>query len=151
MKTFEKNVDESILESIVNDDPREFGEADFSVGSVSHQGDLIFVRIKNLPKSSKPRDNRQLADGNTQGSRHVLSVGRVFDCDVEQVIQEISAVCKGVIVESQYIGPVIQTVEGVADVVHPEHGDHFYRGDMTIACVYQRSLDSEQRAHRVRD
>lgn len=150
MKTLMPSVIES-AESIVNDDPREFCDADFPVGTVAHQGDLIFVRIKRLPTSAKSRANRQLAEGTTQGSRHVLSVGDAFDCDAEHVSAAISAVCRGVVVDTKYIGPVIQSVDGAADVVHPEHGDHFYRGDMVIACVYQRSLDAEQREQRVRD
>lgn len=151
MKTLTKREVAPKLESIINDAPREFTEADFPVGTVAHQGDLIFVRIESMPKSAKKRTNRKLADGNTQGSRHVLEVGRVFDCDASQVSAAIANVCRGVNVESQYIGPVIQTTKSKADIVHPEHGDHFYRGDMVIACVYQKNLDSEQRERRVQD
>jgi hypothetical protein len=138
-------------ESILNDAPRSFTDADFPVGTVAHQGDLILVRIECLPKSAKPRADRQMAIGNTQGSRHMLDKGRPYDCDAHQVIAAIAAVCRGVDIGEQYIGPVFQCDEGEADLLHPEHGDHLYRGDMVIAVVYQRNLDAEEREQRVAD
>jgi hypothetical protein len=50
-------------ERIVNDAPRTFTEADFPVGTASHQGDWTLVRIQQLPQSAKPRANRQLSEG----------------------------------------------------------------------------------------
>lgn len=138
-------------ESIINDAPRTLTEADFPIGSVAHQGDLILVRIKDVPKSAKERKNRQLAEGNTQGSRHVLQAGDVFDCKAAEVAKAIKAVCPRADVQDRYIGPVFRTVEGVADLVHPEHGDHLYRGEMAVAVVFQRNLDAEQREQRTRD
>ena len=138
-------------ESIVNDAPHTFTDADFVVGTVAHQGDVILVRIDALPPSAKPRKNRQLADGSTQGSRHILERGDVFDCEAAEVVTAIAACCKGTAVGEQYIGPVFQTKGGVADLTHPEHGNHSYCGDMTIAVIYQRNLDSEERAVRVVD
>jgi len=137
-------------EQIVNDAPRMFSDADFPIGSVSHQGDLILVRIRTLPPSSRARTNRQLAEGSTQGSRHILTVGDVFDCEPAEIAREIEAVCKARVGE-QYIGPVFCTRDGKADVLHPEHGDQHYCGDMTIAVVYQRNLDAEERERRVLD
>jgi hypothetical protein len=139
-------------ESIVNNEPRTFTDADFPVGTTAHQGDLILVRIESLPSSAKKRANRQLADGNTQGSRHILAPGcKVFDCDGNEIVASIAAVCRGVTLDAKYVGPVFQTVKGKADLDHPEHGNHLYRGDMTIACVYQRNLDAENREQRVVD
>jgi hypothetical protein len=46
---------------------------------------------------------------------------------------------------------VFVTVAGQADLTHPEHGNHLYRGDMVIACVYQRNLDAEERERRAMD
>ncbi len=153
MATSEKTLvaQQSVTEKMVNDAPRTFTDADFPAGTVAHQGDLILVRIKALPASAKPRKDRQLAIGNTQGSRHVLLKGRPFDCQPEEVSQAIAEVCKGVTVAAAYIGPVFQTTKGKADLVHPEHGDHHYLGDMTIAVVYQRNLDAEEREQRVAD
>ena len=146
-----KQVAPTNTESIVNDAPRTFADADFPVGTVAHQGDLILVRIDSLPPSAKPRKNRQLADGSTQGSRHILDRGDVFDCDFGEVVAAIARVCKGVTVDRKYIGPVFQAKDCVADLTHPEHGNHSYCGDMTIAVVYQRNLDQDEREARVVD
>lgn len=134
-------------ESIVNNAPREFTDADFPVGSVAHQGDVILVRIASLPTSAKKRKNRQLADGTTQGSRHVLSGGECFDADAAEVVRMIKAACKKSAVAEQYIGPVFRGGE----LTHPEHGNHVYQDEMVLACVYQRNLDAEEREQRTRD
>lgn len=138
-------------EAIVNDALRTFSDADFPVGTVAHQGDLILIRIGGLPEGAKPRKNRQMAEGNTQGSRHILKVGDAFDCPIAGVQRAIAAVCKGAKIGDAYVGPVFQTRDGSANLVHPEHGDHCYLGDMTIAVVYQRNLDAEDRERRVQD
>lgn len=135
-------------EKLVNDAPRTFTDADFPVGTVAHQGDLILVRIAVLPASAKRRANRQMAEGDTQGSRHILKRGTPYDCDTAQVAGCIAAVCKGVNVGADYIGPVFCTSRGVANLVHPEHGNHEYQGDMTIAVVIQRNFDSESQRER---
>jgi hypothetical protein len=136
---------------IINDDPKTFTDANFTVGTASHQGDVILVRISKLPNSAKPRQDRQMAIGNTQGSRHVLSEGNPFDCDPLDVINAINIICPSVELQEQYIGPVFQTIQEKASLIHPEHGDHHYEGDMTIACIYQRNLDAEEREKRTRD
>lgn len=138
-------------ESMVNNTPRTFTDADFPVGTVSHQGDLILVRIAALPPSAKPRTNRQLADGDTQGSRHVVERGDVFDANAEDVVKAIKAVCPKSDPQSRYVGPLFRTVDGEADLIHPEHGHHLYRGDMVVACYYQRNQDAEEREQRTRD
>jgi hypothetical protein len=56
-----------------------------------------------------------------------------------------------VAVTRDYVGPVFCTQKGAADLVHPEHGDHHYGGEMAIAVVYQRNLDGEEREQRTRD
>ena len=138
-------------EALINDAPRTFTAADFPVGTVAHQGDLILVRIASLPASAQPHKNRQLAVGDTQGSRHVLKKGAAYDCLLSDVSAAIAAACPGVRVAEAYIGPVFCTKAGVADLVHPEHGNHHYRGEMTIAVVYQRNLNVEEREQRVQD
>ncbi len=132
-------------EEIVNDAPRSFSDAEFPIGTVAHQGDLILVRIAELPGSAVIRKDRQLAIGSTQGSRHVLETGIPYDCNALDVQAAITDACKRTAPEQKYIGPVFQTKDGVAELTHPEHGDHKYVGDMTIAVVYQRNLDSEER------
>lgn len=140
-----------VAEKMLNDSPREFTDADFPVGSVSHQGDVIIVRIETLPTGSKPRANRQVAEGNTQGSRHVVSIGDVFDSNAEKVCKAIKKVCPRSEVQAKYVGPVFRTRHGESDLIHPEHGDHLYRGEMVLACVFQRNLDAEEREQRVVD
>ena len=151
MKTATKQRAKQVSERIVNDQPRTFTDADFPVGSVSHQGDLILVRIEAMPKSAKPRMDRQLAVGSTQGSRHILDVGVPYDCDAAEVAAAIKAVCPKAEIGQQYIGPVFSTDKGKADLLHPEHGNLHWRGCMVIAVVYQRSLDSEEREQRIQD
>lgn len=122
----------------------------WDVGDVAHQGDVIFVGIAKLPGSAKPRKNRQLAEGNTQGSRHVLKGGRCFDCDQAEVSQLIEFATRQSIA-ARYIGPVFTTN---AEVDHPEHGNHVWPkslGKQVVAVVYQRNLDSEEREQRVID
>lgn len=140
-----------IPEQIVNNAPKL--HEDFPVGSVSHQGDVIFVRIGSLPASAKARVNHQLADGNTQGSRHVLNAtAKVFDCDAAEVARMIREANKCVVGES-LIGPVFVSpiVPSEHDVTHPEHGHQGFEAGAVIACVYQRNLDSEEREQRTRD
>ncbi len=143
--------DKSQAEHIVNDAPRTFTEADFPVGTSAHQGDLILVRIETLPASAKPRTDRQLAIGSTQGSRHVLERGRPYDCKASEVVAAIQCVCPKAVVSEEYAGPAFQCSRGRADLVHPEHGNHTYVGEMTIAVVYQRNLDAEERERRTLD
>lgn len=137
-------------EVIVNDAPKL--HATFEPGDVSHQGDLMIVAIKSLPKSAKPRQNRQLADGDTQGSRHILSRGDVFDADVSELSILIEQVA-GCQIGQQYIGPVFVAPKNPTcnDLSHPEHGNQGFPAGTVCAVVYQRSLDQEQREARVQD
>lgn len=137
-----------VLESIVNNAPRTFTDADFPVGSVACQGDLYFVRIGSFPKSAKPRANRQLAEGNTQGSRHIVSIGAVYDCDSGEVSKIVNSLLKKLDLQARYVGPVFGTIDDKADVTHPEHGHHLFRGEMVLATIFQRNLDAEQREQR---
>jgi hypothetical protein len=134
------------VEAIVNDDP--VSHKTWSIGDVAHQGDLIFVCIGARPARAKPRANRQLADGNTHGSRHILDRGEAFDADKSMVADAIRNATKAN-VDVKYIGPVF-TGKG-AHVDHPEHGPHTFEPNTCTAVVYQRSLDSEEREQRVLD
>lgn len=137
-------------ERIVNDAPKLHGT--FEPGDVAHQGDLIIVCIAKLPKSARPRKNRQLAEGQTQGSRHVLERGEVYDADAKEVAKAIKK-ATGAEVGEQYIGPVFvsPTDPTENDLTHPEHGNQGYAAKAVCAVVYQRSLDAEQREARVLD
>lgn len=140
----------SHAEKMRNDDKRAFTDADFAIGTVLAQGDLYIVAIDGLPKSAKPRKSRQMAEGETQGSRHILVTGDAYDADAKEVARMIHK-ATGIRVEEQYIGPVFETDGGCALLEHPEHGDHEYAGRHVGAIVFQRALDAEERAQRVRD
>lgn len=137
-------------EAIVNDEPKMLNG--FGTGDVSHQGDIMIVGIAKIPKSAKPRANRQLADGNTQGSRHILERGDVYDCSPDEVVKAIQA-ANGCKVEAQYIGPVFVSPDKPTenDLTHPEHGNQGFPAGQVCAVVFQRNLDAEQRAQRARD
>lgn len=162
-----KPVGPSQDECVINDAPRLFDT--FEVGDVSHQGDIIIVGIAKLPKSAKPRHNRQLAEGNTQGSRHVLENGDIFDADPTEVAELIFTATGCQLKHTpprastwetvdenywkQYIGPVFVAPEvpTANDLTHPEHGDQGFPAGTVCAVVYQRSLDVDGRARRVID
>lgn len=132
-------------ETIVNDEPRVFD--DFPIGTVAHQGDVIFIAIE--PMTGNPRRNLQLADGNTQGSRHILVGGELWDCDRNSVANAIRKACpNSQRVSDMCVGPVLR---GPCEIQHPEHGDHIHTTGATIAVVYQRNLDAEERERRTLD
>lgn len=132
-------------ESVINDEVRVF--TDFPVPCAAHQGDITLVSLPHLP-SGKSRSNRQVADSNTQGSRHVLEKGDLYDCDKEEVVRLINEHYPYVNITAQYIGPVFTSP---AYLAHPEHGDHDYQCEGIIAVTYQMNVDAEERAMRARD
>lgn len=118
-------------------------------GDAAHQGDLILVCIPNLPKSAKPRENRQMADGETQGSKHVVDGGDVFDADADEIVVMVKAATKGrVLCDPKYIGPVFS---GSCVLTHPQHQHQAFPADTTTVVLFQRNQDSEEREHRARD
>jgi hypothetical protein len=137
-------------ERIANDESKL--HATFEVGDVSHQGDLIIVCIGELPRSARPRVNRQLADGNTQGSRHVLERGDVFDADPAEIASLIR-IATGCDVGRDYLGPVFVSPSAPTadDLTHPEHGNQGFPAGAVCAVVFQRNLDAEEREQRTRD
>jgi len=137
-------------EAIINNAPKRF--SDFPVGSVSHQGDVIFVAIPTLPASAKPRTNRQVADGSTQGSRHVVERGDVYDGLPAEIVLLIRQ-ATGCDVDARYVGPVFVAPSDPTehDVTHPEHGHQGFPAGTVVACAFQRNLDAEQRERRTRD
>ncbi len=145
-KTIEKQFDElkRRAERIKNDDLRVFGP-EWSVGDVSAQGDLLIVNIGQLPASATSRRDRQMADGDTMGSRHIVARGRVYDANAEQVAALIAETTKRV-VESRFVGPLFT---GPALLTHPEHGDQEWAGACVNAVVYQRVWDAEQSSSRL--
>ncbi len=114
----------------------------FEVGDAAHQGDIIIVRIKELPASVKPSKERQLVVGTTMGSRHIVERGDVFDADPAEVSEAIHAATKKK-VDARYCGKVfVAPAEPTADdVSHPEHGNQGFPAGSICAVVGQRSYD----------
>jgi|GEM_PF-2504863 len=137
-------------ERIANDDPKL--HATFESGDVSHQGDLIIVCIGALPKSARPRKDRQLAEGSTQGSRHVLQRGDLYDAEAGEVADLIRAATTCT-VAPLYLGPVFVSPANPTadDLTHPEHGAQGFPAGCVCAVVYQRNLDQEEREQRTQD
>lgn len=119
----------------------------FSTGDVVDQGDLTIVCVAALPRSAKPRQNRQLVQGDTLGSRHVVSGGSVYDADAAECVAAIKR-ATGCDVPEMYIGPVI---EGPCTIEHPQHGHHTFPAGTVGIVKYQRNLDAEEREVRARD
>lgn len=122
----------------------------FEPGDTSAQGDINVVCIRRLPNSAKARKNRQLAEGDTQGSRHVLRDGAVYDADREELAALIKQ-ATGCEVPAQYIGPVFTGEGGPSYLAHPEHGDQQFPAESVCVTTYQRNLDQEEREQRVAD
>lgn len=127
--------------------PAKVGTA--SIGDVVRQGDLYLVCIEELPADGK-RAQRQLAPGNTQGSRHVAE----GECAVYQpkspsaVARLIATICRGAEVPEQLIGPLVECV-GDTTITHPEHGHRTLPAGSVWAVVFQRAYAEEIR--RVQD
>lgn len=144
-----------VNESMINDASVLLTDAQLEVGDCSHQGDVIFVRIGCLPERAVRRSDaqtRQLAPGDTRGSRHVCERGDVYDCDPEQVARLIHQ-ANGCEVKQTYCGVCfVAPAEPTADdVTHPEHGNQGFPAGAVIAVVHQRSLDQDQREIRALD
>ncbi len=118
----------------------------FEVGDVSYQGDLILVRIAELPSFAKKSQKRQLASGNTPGSRHVLKRGQVYSCGDrmrQRMLAEIISQTTGCFMDSNFLGPIFVSPEVPTcdDLTHPEHGNQGFPAGAVIAVVFQRTWD----------
>jgi hypothetical protein len=129
----------------------------FMPGEVSYQGDIAVVAIDALPTSAHHRANRQVADGNSQGSRHVLERGEIFDADPAEVQSLILAATnragKPCRIPTGLIGPVFVSHPDPTenDLTHPEHGNQGFPAGTVCAVVFQRNLDAEEREVRSQD
>lgn len=117
-----------------NTEPQKVGSP--SLGDVVRQGDIYLVCIDCLPSKGKDSDNRQLAPGNTQGSRHILSGDvKIVSGHKTEYHEALS-------------GPAFQCV-GDVTVTHPEHTHVVLPKDTCWQVVYQVAYDEEIR--RVQD
>lgn len=121
----------------------------WSVGDVAHQGDIIIVAIQAVPVGATKRKSRQLAEGDTRGSKHVLAGGKIFDADPAILAKAVADATQGrVIVQPQYIGPVIA---GACVIEHPEHQHQAFPEHKASVICYQRNVDAEGREQRAAD
>lgn len=127
-------VQESV-EKIDRSKPQRFPEA-ASAGDSFRQGDLYITRLDALPSDIKPleakpgQDPAQLAEGTTQGSRHVL--------DSLEGVEMYELATK-----TALDGPILNLAKE-RTVTHPEHG-HVCLPPGSYAITYQRAYAEELR------
>ena len=129
----------SRAEAIRNDQTQRFSEG-AGAGDTFAQGDVYFTLLDALPKGCVPAQldgDLQLAPGTTQGSRHRL--------ESSEGVAVMRLPDPGIL-----DGPILILTEE-RTVTHPEHGHVVLPGKRIYAVSYQRSLDAEEREHRVQD
>lgn len=111
-----------------------------SCGDVVRQGDLYLVCIESMPVG-KATDNRQLAPGNTQGSRHILSgdVTIVTSVDYQSLKRVAPESFAKRDLESVLVGPAFSCNSDV-EVTHPEHGHKVLPEGTVWQVIYQQAL-----------
>lgn len=129
-------------EKIVNSDPATIPFID--AGDTVRQGDVYLIALDAEPKRQGPYAGRQLAPGNTQGSRHVAE----GDCELytpdeasaTAILNRLIPATKG---HRQFFGPVI-LARGPVTITHPEHGDRTLAAG-TYLVTQQRTFADEIR------
>jgi hypothetical protein len=99
------------------------------------QGDIYLTRIASIPKDVRTIQDRQLAPGTTQGSRHVVAGDGVT---ISARLNE----------SNPLQGPYLKADKAFT-VEHPEHG-HICLPAGDYSATYQRDFSAEELA-RVRD
>ena len=131
-----------LAEQIKNGEPATI--ALIEPGDVVRQGDIYLVSLDVSPASPKRWAGRQLAEGTTQGSRHVT----VGDCDLflpdpARAKDVLNRLIPGTRDQELFLGPVIEARESVT-IEHPEHG-HRTLPAGTYLVTYQRVWAEEVR------
>ena len=118
-------------ETIRNDQTHDLRQT-MEVGDSWAQGDILIRKIEGVPDGSvvASSPDRQLAPGNTQGSRHCLST--------------LSGVTVHTIPDANALEGPVFTVDDEVTVEHPEHGD-VVLGPGCYAITYQRAYADELR------
>lgn len=120
-----------------------------SPGDVAEQGDFYLVCIEKMPKSAKPRNSRQIAEGETKGSKHVVEGGEVYDANAKECVALIKKATNGAADPGEeYISAVFT---GPCVLTHPQHQHQSFPKDTVIVSISQRNLDAEEREIRARD
>ena len=123
-------------ERIRSDELQQFPVA-ASPGDAARQGDLYITLLADVPSgANKTTVERQLAPGNTQGSRHIL--------DAKAGVTMYRLESPGML-----DGPILKLTKGRV-ATHPEHGD-IALPPGCYQITYQRNLDAEEREQRVVD
>jgi hypothetical protein len=103
-------------------------------GQVARQGDIYLTRVSMAHKHGKPC-GRQLAQGNTQGSRHVAT-GDV------QCFEGVTLPAG--FARETFIGPCVVVGTGGGVVTHPEHA-HIALGEGVYQVTHQMDAATRQR------
>jgi hypothetical protein len=111
-----------------------------SSGDVVRQGDVYLIALDVAPKKAAAFVGRQLAPGETQGSRHFAEgdceLYRPDEAEATQILARLIPETNG---ERQFFGPVIRA-HGAVEITHPEHGNRTLPGDGQVYLVtYQRT------------
>ncbi len=130
-------------EKIKNADPATIET--MSLGDTMRQGDIYITRIDASKLKIKPIASRQLAPGETQGSRHIAvgdcTIGEADAAKVTAILNKLIPATNG---QTLFIGPIIRAT-GPVTIEHPEHGHRTLPGESDYAVVYQRTWANEIR------
>ena len=100
-------------------------------GEVVRQGDLYIEKLESLPEVGEVTNNTQLAIGQTQGSRHIISP--------KPVNLTIYSPPKGA---SALQGPFV-SAPSAWTLTHPEHGNYCFEAG-AYKVTYQRDYAKER-------
>lgn len=118
--------------------------ATMSPGDVCRQGDIYLVCLDREPKTTGTAPSRQLAPGDTQGSRHVAAGEcEVLVADEREAKAALNRLVPATKAHVPFVGPVIRAPLGV-EITHPEHGDRVLPPGSYLV-IYQRAWANEVR------
>jgi len=113
-----------------------------SLGDVIRQGDVFLVNVE-YNHNGVSLTEKQIAPGNTQGSRHVMR-GQFSYVELGSV-EAVHNVLPKVIIPSELSGCIINCISE-CELDHPEHGNKILPANTSWAVVFQRAyLENEIR------
>jgi hypothetical protein len=109
-----------------------------SPGDAVRQGDVYITLLERVPSgyARHKKWDRQLAPGNTQGSRHVIDSAKGVICYIHPAAGE-------------FDGPVLSLAQE-REITHPEHGNWILPPGI-YGISYQRTQDAMDQQRRVAD
>jgi hypothetical protein len=110
--------------------PKQRDANNLTIGKTVRQGDIYITRINSIPNDLKKLDIRQLAEGNSKGSRHIVSEG----CIIYENPQK-----------DLFQGHLIDATKEGFCLSHPEHGwiNNFPKGCYSVS--HQIDFNRQQR------